>query len=108
MTNAFDNLEECFLKYNHEWPFLLGAQFSAALDTIEAFRQIKWDDELSIKIFNRRNLYFSDCQFPSYEEQIDEVRIEWVRHVVQQLYNHLVMLKEPTYIRLLINVFYVV
>ncbi|XP_056684611.1 uncharacterized protein [Spinacia oleracea] len=56
MTNAFDNLEECFLKYNHEWPFLLGAQFSAALDTIEAFRQIKWDDELSIKIFNRRNL----------------------------------------------------
>ncbi|XP_056691967.1 uncharacterized protein [Spinacia oleracea] len=32
--------------------------------------------------------YFSDCQFPSYDtEQIDEVRVEWVRHVVQQMYN---------------------
>ncbi|XP_021764031.1 ubiquitin-like-specific protease 1 isoform X1 [Chenopodium quinoa] len=30
--------------------------------------------------------YFSDCQFPKYDqEQIDEVRIHWVRYVLQQI-----------------------
>ncbi|XP_021716305.1 protein IN2-1 homolog B-like [Chenopodium quinoa] len=92
MKTAFDTLEEYFSKYNHEGPFLLGAQFSAAdvayapfvqryyylftdlhkyditegrpklaawlkaLDTVEACLETKWDEELNLKIYKRRNL----------------------------------------------------
>ncbi|XP_021764033.1 uncharacterized protein LOC110728698 isoform X2 [Chenopodium quinoa] len=55
-----------------------------------ALFQFQSDREITTKLkMNTKWLkikYFSDCQFPKYDqEQIDEVRIHWVRYVLQQI-----------------------